>query len=197
MAGSTDNTPTPDSWDIRYRQSPLVGEPAQVLRRYAYLLPHQGRALDLACGLGANALFLAARGLETLAWDFSPVAIEQLDKLAQERHLVVQTQVRDVLQAPPLAEQFDVITVSRFLDRGLAPALRAALRPGGLLFYETFVQDKVSAVGPENPAFLLAENELLSLFSGLKVRLYQEEGSLGDTTQGVRNIAMLVAQKPV
>jgi len=190
------DTPTSGVWDTRYREPTRTGEAAQILRFYTHLLPRQGKALDLACGLGANALLLASHGLETSAWDFSPVAIARLNELAQAQHLILDTQVRDVLQEPPLAEQFDLITVTRFLDRQLTAVLMGALRPGGLLFYETFVHDKVAPVGPENPAFLLAENELLGLFSGLRVRAYHEEGSVGDPTQGIRNVAMLVAQKP-
>jgi hypothetical protein len=88
-----------------------------------------------------------------------------------------------------------VIVVSHFLDRSLAPAIIAALRPGGLLFYQTFSRVAVTDRGPEDPAFRLAENELLELFKPLKVRIYREEGRLGDTSQGWRDIAMLVAEK--
>lgn len=188
--------PTAQDWDARYRERHEPGAPAQVLTLYRHLLPPGGLALDLACGLGANALLLAGAGLTTLAWDYAPLAIERLEALARQRRLSLQTEVRDVVLAPPEAERFAVITVSRFLERALAPALMAALQPGGLLFYETFVGDKVSAVGPDNPDFLLRENELLQLFAGLRLRAYREEGSVGDVSRGIRNIAMLVAQKP-
>ena len=67
-------------WQQRYAQGG-AGEapaPAAVLLEQAHRLPPSGRALDLACGLGGNALLLAARGLETHAWDYAPAAIEQL-----------------------------------------------------------------------------------------------------------------------
>lgn len=188
--------PTARDWDARYRERHEPGAPAQVLSLYRHLLPPRGLALDLACGLGANALLLAGAGLNTLAWDYAPLAIERLDALARQRRLPIQAEVRDVVLAPPEAGRFAVITVSRFLERALAPALMAALQPGGLLFYETFVRDKVSAVGPDNPDFLLRENELLQLFAALRLRAYREEGSVGDVSRGIRDIAMLVAQKP-
>ncbi len=65
-------------WDTRYREAHRVPETALVLSEFQHLLPTSGRALDLACGLGGNALLLAAHGLETHAWDISPVGVERL-----------------------------------------------------------------------------------------------------------------------
>ena len=87
------------------------------------------------------------------------------------------------------------VVVSHFLERTLTESLCAALRPGGLLFYQTFVRDKVGQQGPGNPDYLLAENELLSMFATLRLRVYREEGCLGDTMQGLRNEALYVGQK--
>jgi tellurite methyltransferase len=92
-------------------------------------------------------------------------------------------------------ESYDVIVVSYFLERKLAPALIRALQPGGLLFYQTHIRDKVDDSGPANEAFLLARNELLSLFSDLTVLVYREEGRVGDIRRGFRNRAMLVGMK--
>ncbi len=184
-----------DKWDTRYRKAgaAMAGE---VLAENRHLLPAKGEALDLACGLGGNALLLARTGLRTRAWDLSAVAIERLAAEADAEGLPLCAEVRDVVVAPPAAGSFDVIVVSRFLERGLCPALMAALRPGGLLFYQTFTRDKAVPGGPSNPAFLLAENELLRLFDGLRLRVYREEGCLGDVTRGLRNEALLVAQRP-
>jgi SAM-dependent methyltransferase len=169
--------------------------PARVLRDFAHLLPIQGTALDLACGLGANALFLAQRGLSVWAWDVSPVAIRRLGGEAAARGLEVSARVRDLLAHPPRPESFDVIVVSRFLDRGLCPLIVDALRPGGLLFYQTFVRDKVGDGGPGNPVYRLDCNELLHLFSPLRLRVYREEGRIGDLREGFRDEAMLVGEK--
>lgn len=176
---------TPD-WDARYAgRDPREAQPAQVLLDFAHLLPAQGRALDLACGLGANALFLAHRGLDTAAWDSSPTAIAALERTAVGLGLA--TEIRDVVADPPPAEAFDVIVVSRFLERALAPRLADALRPGGLLFYQTFGPAVDPARGPRRPAFRLARGELPRLFPTLALCVYREEGALGDTTQGLRD----------
>jgi hypothetical protein len=72
----------------------------------------------------------------------------------------------------------------------------AELRPVGLLFYQTFIQQKVANIGPNNPDYLLAENELLKLFSDLTIMFYREFGTEGDHCQGLRNEAQLLAKKP-
>jgi SAM-dependent methyltransferase len=171
-------------------------DPAAVLKENLHLLPVRGRALDLACGLGANAVLLARRGLEVAAWDLSPVAIARLRDLALELNLPVTAEVRDVCVEPPLPETFDCILVAHFLQRSLVPALTAALRPGGLLFYQTFVREAASEGGPSNPGYRLETNELLHLFSGLTLRFYREEGRVGDLDKGTRDLAQLVGQRP-
>ena len=182
-------------WDRRHAEAEGIGEPALILGRYGHLLPREGDALDLACGRGASALFLARRGLATSAWDLSPVAIERLRGAAASAGLAIDAQVRDLVARPPRPGSFDVILVSHFLERGLAGPLMAALRPGGLLFYQTFTRERVGDAGPANPDYRLAPNELLRLFAPLRLRAYQEEGRLGDLGQGVRDLALYVGER--
>lgn len=181
-------------WDLRYADAAEM-PPARVLLENVYLLPERGVALDLACGLGANALLLASRGLEVCAWDSSAVAIDKLRALAQARGLTLQAEVRDVVARPPEPERFDVIIVSHFLDRSLAPHLMAALRADGLLFYQTFTRSRVHECGPRNLDYLLMDGELLTMFSPLQLMVYREEGLGGDVDQGFRGQALLVARK--
>lgn len=182
-------------WDARHaRAGDGPPEPARVLRDFGHLLPSRGDALDLACGLGGNALWLARRGFSTRAWDLSPVAIERLRAQPEQGRLTAE--VRDVCAEPPPAASFDVIVVSHFLDRGLFPALCAALRPGGLLFYQTFTRERTSDSGPANPDFRLATNELLTLVAGLRLLVYREEGLAGDPELGLRDEAYCVAMQP-
>lgn len=183
-------------WNGRYRDVVArVPQAAAVLRDNAHLLPQQGRALDLACGLGGNALLLAGAGLSVQAWDFSAVALEALSAVAAKASLPIETEVRDVVQRPPEPGSFDVIVVSHYLQRELAAGLVAALRPGGLLFYQTFTRAKVDDGGPRNPAYRLASNELLRLFDGLELLVYREEGTAGDQRRGFRNEAILIGRR--
>lgn len=187
---------SPADWDARYRAATIEGvAPARVLSENAHLLPAAGRALDVACGLGGNARFLARRGLETIAYDSSIVAINKLNAYAQRHALPLHAEHRDMEENPPGADGFDVAVVAYFLERRLAKPIMDALRPGGLLFYQTFIRDHVDSAGPRNPAYRLERNELLILFAPLKILFYREEGRAGDTSRGFRNEAMLVAQK--
>lgn len=184
-------------WDGIYRnREEGTPQAAEVLKQNRHLLPVSGIAMDLACGLGANSLFLAEAGLTVLSWDISPVAIDRLASHAAGRGLPISAKVVDVERQPPQAQSLDVLVVTHFLNRQLIPALIAALKPGGLLFYQTYCRDKVSDRGPSNPDYLLKDNELLFLFEGLKLRVYREESLLGEHSQGWRDEAMLVAEKP-
>ncbi|MET0101394.1 MAG: class I SAM-dependent methyltransferase [Sedimenticola sp.] len=182
-------------WDRRHAAAEGPGEPARVLEENRHLLPPGGDALDLACGRGVNAMLLAQAGLNVTAWDNSVVAIARLDEAANDAGLKISAEVRDVVDAPPEPGSFDVILVSHFLDRSLVQAISAALRRGGLLFYQTFSEERVSDAGPSNPGFRLADNELLTMFDSLHVRFYREEGRLGELSRGWRDRAMLVAEK--
>lgn len=186
-----------DKWNQRYQQNSAIPSASLVLSQNQHLLPKAGVALDVACGLGGNALLLAEQGLETHAWDIASVAIEQLEQAAEQAQLDIKTQAIDIRPENLPANSYDVITVSHYLDRDLCDAIARALKPNGILFYQTYCQQKVDDKGPKNPEYLLADNELIRLFSTLNVRVYREEALLGDHEQGWRNQAMLVAQKLV
>jgi tellurite methyltransferase len=186
---------TQDKWDSRYREAGLPGAPATVLLENAHLLPRHGTALDLACGLGANSVFLAEHGLQTHAWDISPVAIEKLRSIAMERKLPIVAAVKDAMSdvIPPV--QFDVVVVAHYLERALTQAIIHALKVGGLLFYQTFTRTAVSEEGPQKDEWRLADGELLRMFVPLRPLVYREEGRVGDIARGFRNKALLVAMK--
>ncbi len=182
-------------WDTIYSNGGQAGAPSRILSENKHLLPGHGRALEIACGRGANALFLAGLGLDTSAWDISPVVISAMHSEAEHQGLAIEGEVRDVMQEPPPNSTFDVIIVSHFLERGLIGLIKKALRPGGLLFYQTFTQTRVSDRGPTNQDFRLADNELLKLCDGMRVLVYREEGIVGNISQGFRDLALIVAQK--
>lgn len=184
-----------DKWNARYRAATGDPQASRVLRENLHLLPGSGRALDLACGLGGNAILLAEQGLKVAAWDIADVPIAALQAIAARRRLPVNAAVRDVGRDPPGPETFDVIAVSYFLDRDIIPALVRALRPGGLIYYQTFTRQRVSDRGPQRDEYRLDDQELLHLFSGLQVLFYREEGCVGDVRKGFRDEAMFIGMK--
>ena len=185
-----------EKWNRRYCTAPdEFPEASRVLQDFSHLLPAQGDALDLACGLGGNALFLAKTQLSVQAWDISNVAINKLNTHALSKQLHIHTETRDVITSPPQAESFDVIIISYFLHRPLTKFICDALRPGGVLFYQTFTRNKVSNEGPSNPDFLLSDNELLELFGNFQLLAFREEGKTGNIKKGLRNEALFVGKK--
>jgi hypothetical protein len=124
------------------------------------------------------------------------VALNKLRQFAAQQNLLVHTLQTDVEKQPPPPNSFDVIVVSQFLYRPICTALIAALKPAGLLYYQTFNNKRVTGGGPSNANYLLGCNELLSLFTPLTIRAYREEGRSGDCQQGLRDMSYLVAQKP-
>ena len=154
-----------------------MSSPASWLVQHAGLLPREGRALDVACGRGRHALWLAEYGLTTLAVDRDPEAIRELNEAARERRLPLRAEVRD-LEGGETSFQgstFDVIVVVHYLHRALFPALTAALKPRGILVYETFTRAQALLGKPTNPAFLLEPGELRNLVAPLEV-LVEREG---------------------
>jgi SAM-dependent methyltransferase len=157
-----------------------------------FLLPKNGTVLDLACGLGANALLLAKKGLKTHAWDNSAVALKKLNENAVKRNLSVITKKVFIEPISLPKNTFDVIVVSRFLDRFLCDAIIDSLKQGGLLYYQTYTKEKLNEKGPNNPAFLLDKNELLKLFNSLQLVVYRDNSVIGDVQFGERNEAFYI-----
>ena len=181
-------------WDgIHSKADPsVVPDPCHVLKTYGHLMPQTGLALDLACGMGGNAMFLAQHGFKTTAIDISSVAI---DAVQGRQHPLIDARCEFLSAASLEKAAFNIIVVSNYLDRGLCGAIADALVPDGLLFYQTFVQDKANQEsGPKNPEYLLESNELLTLFQKLKVLVFSDQGSQGDIDRGFRNQSYLVAQ---
>jgi len=189
-------SPVADKWNNIYTQKSCVDLiPSTVLVENAHLLPNRGKALDLACGLGANAIYLAKHKLIVDAWDVSTTALKKLDEHSQLNKLTVNTYVRDVEKNPPEIDSYEVVTVSQFLHRPTFSALCQSLRIGGLLYYQTYTLDKVDQVGPNNTDYLLNKNELLQRCDGMEILVYREEGAQGNIQQGWRNQAMIVAKR--
>ena len=150
--------------------------PARWLVDHAHLLPATGDALDVASGSGRHAFWLAARGLTTLAVDRSATAIAEIRETAARLHLPLRAEIIDLEtdNATLPAAAYDLIVVVHYLHRPLFPALRGALKPGGILVYETFTRAQALRGKPTNPAFLLDRGELRKLVTPLDVVVERE-----------------------
>jgi SAM-dependent methyltransferase len=148
----------------------------------------------VACGVGREATYLAELGFVVDAVDVSDVAIAKVRERAGERALDIEATRMELAHVgaefprPP----YDVICCFYFLQRALLGRIAGALAPGGLVLYETFTRDHVEVVGAQmQERFLLAHNELLHAFDGLRILRYRE-AVIG--TEGRRAVASLVAR---
>jgi SAM-dependent methyltransferase len=158
-------------------------------------MPDCGHALDVACGLGANALLLARHGLQVDACDASSTALAKLAQFAKLEQLPIATLSCDLENNWLAPRQYDLIVCSHYLFRPLCSQLQLALRPEGLLYYQTFTKDKISLKGPSCNEYLLERGELLRLFSELQPVFYREDGQHGELFAGQRNTACFIGAK--
>jgi SAM-dependent methyltransferase len=180
----------PLSWNHRYREKPAPVEACQILIEFSDRLPVAGRALDLACGGGRNTVFLAQRGLHAVGIERSRVALEQGRELARQKKVTVDWVQADLQNFALPPATFDVIVCSYYRDPAMYVLIRESLRPGGVLFYETFSREQLRfETGPKNPAHLLELSELLQVFADWRLVFYRE--MFID-----RGIAALIARKP-
>ena len=145
--------------------------PSAWLVQNRHLLPERGDSLDLACGSGRNAIWLAGQGFRTVAVDRDSAAIHALNQDAARRGLAIRAQVLDLENGEPFLAPgtFDLIVVVHYLHRPLFPWLVGALRREGVLVYETFTRAQAARGKPTNPAFLLEPGELVSLVQPLTI----------------------------
>jgi len=168
--------------------------PSPWLGDHLHLLSPGGRVLDVACGRGRHALFLARLGFRVHAIDRAPDAIAFVRDCAGRDALPLTADVLDLETDPPPDlghERFDAVVVFRYLHRPLFPMLIDALAPGGTLIYETFTTAQAVRGRPRNPRFLLEPGELARLVSPPLVILDVREGEVGGQA-----LASIVAERP-
>jgi tellurite methyltransferase len=183
-------------WDRQHAGVPGPDGPsnflAEILSAEAWSIP-PGRALDIACGQGRNALCLAARGFDVTAVDISAVALAEARRRALARSLAVSWQQADLEHLCLPQAQYDLIVNFNYLQRSLIPQIYSALNVGGLVIFDTYLIDQKEIGHPKNPEYLLAHNELLKLFRSCRV-LYYREGKFVDAGESSFRAGIL-AQK--
>jgi len=178
-----------ESWEERYRKAPLdLRAPDPLLVTFANTLP-PGRALDLACGTGRNALWLAQRGWSVTAVDSSPAAIDSLAARAKQLGATVDARVADLENAAYTIEpgQWDLIATCYYLQRDLFEPAKRGLVPGGILIAIALMIEP----GKEHSPFRVEPGELRGFFAGWEI-LHYREGP--DATHGA--VAKIVARRP-
>ena len=194
--GLADRAPAARLW----RPAPFLEEVLPIISRPRPVAPGSSAptgnpplALDLACGAGRDAVFLAQHGFEVEGWDHAPEALERVRELAQRHGVTVRTEIRDLERPdlPPPTRPFDLIVCFRFLHRPLFPWMERALAPGGWLVYETYRAGQERFGRPIRAHFLLGRDELAHAFPALETIRYEERDPEGGPVS-----ARLLARKP-
>lgn len=185
------------AWDPR-GDGPLVSGPSDPhenplappelidwLPRHRALPAAGARALDLAAGRGRIARLLKAEGFTVIAVDreLAPLLSAGIGAKA------IDLEAAGGSEALRALGEFELIAAANYLHRPLLPVLAAMLKPGGLLFYRTFVADPRATSGPKNPGFLLQPGELPGAFAALELLEYQ------DRFDGEKRVASLLARR--
>jgi 2-polyprenyl-3-methyl-5-hydroxy-6-metoxy-1,4-benzoquinol methylase len=174
-----------ERWNAQHRSTHGSTEPSSFLREIfvsgAWAIPC-GRALDIACGKGRNALFLAERGFSVVAIDISAVALDEARRRAAERNLTVSWQQADLEGIQLRESAYDLVVNFNYLQRSLIPQIKAGLKTGGHVVFETYLIDQPAIGHPKNPAYLLGHNELLNFFRDFRV-LYYREGQFAERSE--------------
>lgn len=155
--------------------------------RLTNLLPYLkgGLALDLACGLGANSLFLAHSKYEVQSMDLSDVAVNFLNEQAKHQFLPIKGKVCDLTDKTELQlkqESYDLIVITYYLDRSLFPLVKTAVKIGGYFFMETYFVSAEKNKRGISDQYKLLPNELLSEFCNWTVLFFEENEQEGRQT---------------
>jgi tellurite methyltransferase len=188
-----------EKWDARYRGGSYAGRrhPTALLERVVTELP-RGSALDVACGAGRNALYLAASGFEVDAVDISTAALERLRADAAAGGLRIRDLEADLEGGLPdflpLKGRYDLIVMVRHVNQALLAGLIRRLADGGVLVAEQHLETDRDVVGPRTEAFRLGPNALLDASHGLRVHFYRE-GIVTDPDGRHAALAQIVASR--
>ncbi|MFT5328786.1 MAG: tellurite methyltransferase [Planctomycetaceae bacterium] len=176
-----------EKWNEKYSRQPSLADaqPDEWLIEACETIAHmttddepRKRALDIACGLGHNSVWLAQHGWNVDGVDVSPSGLTLAQQHATELRCKVSWLEADLDDWQPAEDSYDLTIVFRFLDRVTVPrVVNAGLRSGGWLIYETFAAGQLDRPDGHirNPAFTLAPGELPKLFPDFDVISFRED----------------------
>jgi SAM-dependent methyltransferase len=185
-------------WDERYADGDWadIDEPAKILEEAEAWLEPPGLALDVACGAGRNSLQLARRGFTVVSVDISWNGLQRLAHRASDDELPIYPIHADLERFVLPEATFDVIVNTRFLLRSLFFEFRKALKPGGLLVFESFNVEEIETLGGDiRREYALERGELLEAFSDFEILLYEE--GVFEKREGERGLARFIGRKAI
>ncbi|SMQ81416.1 Tellurite resistance protein TehB [Bacillus sp. OV166] len=176
-----------NKWNRKYKERINQLEAPMPNERLAILSPYftGGSALDLACGLGGNSLFLARLNFQVQAIDISDVAVNYLEEIAGKQKLAIFPRLCDMTDMTHLNlnnSSFSLIVITYYLDRSLFPLVKSVVKDNGYFFMETFYKSPKKESQGVSDQYKLQPGELLAEFSDWKVLFYEENEHEGRQT---------------
>ena len=163
-------------WNIKHQIRPEMDKSSKIVVEFSFMA-QKGRALDIACGTGRNAIYLAHQGFTVDAIDISDEGLKKL----KDKHRNIRPVCADFDHFDIAPNRYDLIINIRYLNRRLFPYIKEGLVTGGVLIFESFMErpfmDKTVRKENHHPScrdYLFRENELLHAFLSLTVRYYRE-----------------------
>jgi tellurite methyltransferase len=171
-------------WNTKHNERiNLLKEPAPNPRLKKLSAPLKGgNALDLACGLGGNSLFLARMNYQVQAIDISDVAINYIQEQATKDNLKIHPRVCDLTDLNNLKWQnssFNLVVITNYLDRTLFPIVKNIIKENGYFFMETFYQSPLNENQGVSNQYMLQPKELLAEFGAWTVHFFEENEQEG------------------
>ena len=181
-------------WNKRYRDGAYAQRvrPSELLETWIGQIP-PGRALDVACGAGRNALYLATRGFSVDAVDISREGLNRARDSARNPGLQVNWVEHDLDDPLPLDNLYQLILVIRYVNLPLLRRLTASLAPGGYLICEQHLVTDAEVIGPVSPSFRVKSGDLRAAAAGLRIH-HLEETLVEEPDGRMAALARLVAQ---
>lgn len=181
-------------WDERYRAGAYSNrdQPCEFVKQWIPKIP-PGRALDVACGAGRNALYLAENNFTVDAVDVSAVGLARAESHAQDRGIAVNWIEQDLDAGFFGTDRYDLIVLIRYVNSTLLESLIKRLRPGGYLLCEEHLVTTADVIGPQNPRFRVQPGELKAAAGALHIVFFEENQHSDPDGRSVA-LARLVAQ---
>lgn len=175
LSGVRSTKNTKQVWDKKYGRTVYIygKAPSKFLAENFNVIPAGSSVLDMGIGEGRNAVFLAKKGYQVTGVDISSVAIKKAHLLAKEYGVRIKTIVGDLSKYKIKAASYDAIICFYYVDRSIVKRMISWLRPGGILIYEAHLLKQQKQDGGE-PSYYLKDQELLTLFKGMKVVKFEE-----------------------
>ncbi|MGJ7913236.1 class I SAM-dependent methyltransferase [Neobacillus sp. LXY-1] len=171
-------------WNSKYKQKleqlEKLEPNLQIKRVTNYL--RGGTALDLACGLGGNSVFLARLNYQVQAIDISEEAIQFLQQKAENENLSIVPVVKDLTEWKDINQKYDLVVIMYYLDRLLFPRVKTIIKENGYFFMETYYQVPNHLNNGISDQYKLKSKELLEVFKDWNVILFEENELEGRQT---------------